>query len=207
VAGLKRRAAAPGIFLALLLGALAAPLAAVGGQPPPGSFRTPLTAFRGPVPGLKLSVALVEESVGFDAHARVSCANGSEHWQLLVEGGRGGQVNAGGYFHHTEYEPAEAGERPPSADRVSLESEEEGVLYGFPAAFREIKGRVRSNSVVGRIRFWEGPGTTPGSLHSRCGTGSPEGRWVKFVLPRVNGPAQPHGHWPPPSDAAAAAGG
>jgi hypothetical protein len=199
----RRRALAIGTLLAVL-GAVVAPLAAAGGQPPPGAFRTPFTTFRGQVPGLKMSVDLVEESVGFNARARVRCANGSAHWQLIIEGGRGGHVDAGGRFHHTEYEAAEAGEQPPSTDRVSLESEEEGVVYGFPAALRQIKGRVLSNRVVGWIRFWEGPQTTPGSLHSKCGTGSPEGQWVKFAVPRVNGPAQPGGHWPPPVTARAA---
>jgi hypothetical protein len=192
-----RRSRAACVGLSTLFVAVACPLATAGGQPPPGAFSTPFTTFRGHARGLKMYVDLVEESVGFGAHALVSCANGSEHWQLMIEGGRGGHVDAGGRFHFTEYEPAEAGEKPPSKDLASVESVEEGIVYGIPASFRQIKGRVFSNSVVGWIRFWEGPGRTPGSLHSKCGTGSPAGEWVKFALPRVNGPAQPHGHWPP----------
>ena len=61
-------------------------------------------------------------------------------------------------------------------------------MYGVPASLRKIKGRVFSNSVVGWIRFWEGPQRTPGSLHSKCGTGSADGEWVKFVAHRVAGP-------------------
>jgi hypothetical protein len=178
----------------ILTASLAVAVSSAGGQPPPGAFSTPFAVFRGRAPGLKLSVYLVEERIGFDAHARVSCANGSEHWQLMIEGGRGGHVDASGHFHRVEYEPAEAGEKPPSSERVTIEDVEESIVYGVPASFREIRGRVRSNSVVGWIRFWEGPGRTPGSLHYKCGTGSPEGRWVKFVLPRVKGPAQLHGH-------------
>jgi hypothetical protein len=187
-----------GVCIALVAPfAIFASLAGAGGQPPPEAFSTPFTTFRGYSTGLKIYVDLVEEGIGFDAHVRVSCANGSEHWQLMVEGGRGGHVDAGGRFHHTEYEPAEAGEMPPSTDRVTVEGLEESIIYGVPASLREIKGRVLSNSVIGWIRFWEGPGRTPGGLHSKCGTGSPEGKWVKFVVHRVNGPAQPHGHWPP----------
>jgi hypothetical protein len=200
---LRKRSLAACALLAALSALFACSLAMAGGQPPPGAFKTPVTTFRGSVPGLKMSLDLVEERVGFDAHARVNCANGSEHWQLIIEGGRGGSVDAGGHFHHTEYEPAEAGEMPPSTDRVTLEDVEESIVYGVPASFREIKGHVLPNSVVGWIRFWEGPGRTPGSLHSKCGTGSPEGRWLKFVVPRVNGPAQPHGHWPPRKTASA----
>lgn len=170
---------------------------ASGGQPPPDAFGTPFTTFRGHSRELKMYVDLVEERVGFGAHARVGCANGSEHWQLMVEGGLGGHVDAGGRFHHTEYEPAEAGEKPPSTDRATnsttIEDVEESIVYGVPASLTAIKGRVLSNSVRGWIRFWEGPGRTPGSLHSKCGTESPEGRWVKFVVRRASGPAQPHG--------------
>jgi hypothetical protein len=171
-------------------------------QPPPGAFDTPFTIFRGHSDGLKVYLDLVEERVSFDAHARLSCANGSEHRQLLVEGGIGGRVDSGGRFHHTEHVPAEAGEQPPSTDRVTVEDVEESIVYGTPALFMEIKGRVLSNSVVGRIRFWEGPQRTPGSLHAKCGTGSPQGRWVRFVARRVKGPAQPQGHWPPERSAA-----
>jgi hypothetical protein len=171
--------------------------AAADGQSSPDSSRTQSPVFRGRVPGLKLSVYLFEGTVGFDAHARVSCANGSEHWQLLIEGGRGGHIGAGGRFHHTEYEAAQAGERPPSTDRVTLEQVEEGLVYGFPAGLRQIKGRVLSNRVVGWIRFWEGPGRLPGSLHFKCGTRSPEGKWLRFVVPRVNGPAPHYGHRSP----------
>jgi len=174
---------------------------ASAGQPPPGAFSTPFTTFRGSSSGLKMYVDLVEERIGFGAHGRVACANGSEHWQLVVEGGLGGKVDAGGHFQHTEYEPAEPGEKPPSTERatssVTIEDVEESIVYGVPAFFTEVKGRVLSNTVVGWIRFWEGPGRTPGSLHYKCGTGSPDGKWEKFVVHRVNGPAQPHGHWPP----------
>jgi hypothetical protein len=174
---------------------------AAGAQPPPGAFRTPFTTFRGHPAGLKMYVDLVEESVGFGARVRVSCANGSEHWQLMVEGGLGGHVDTGGHFHHTEYEGVEAGEKPPSTDRATdsatIEDVEESIVYGVPAYLIAIKGRVLSNSVLGWIRFWEGPGRTPGSLHSKCGTGSSDGKWVRFVVHRVSGPAQPHGHWPP----------
>lgn len=174
---------------------------AAGGQPPPEAFSTPFTTFRGHSPELKMYVDLVEERVGFGAHVRVSCANGSEHWQLMVEGGLGGHVDAGGHFHRTEYEPVEAGEKPPSTDRATdsttIEDVEESIVYGVPASLIAIKGRVLSNSVVGWIRFWEGPGRTPGSLHYKCGTGSPEGKWMRFAVRRVSGPAQPHGHWPP----------
>lgn len=193
----QRRSRSLSLCISLLaFGACAASVAA-GGQPPPGAFSTPFTTFRGHPSGLKMYVDLVEERIGYGAYSRVSCANGSEHWQLLVEGGEGGPVNASGHFHFLEYMPAEAGEVPPSTDRATIEDLEEGIRYGFPAEFREIKGRVFSDTVVGWIRFWEGPQRTPGSLHFKCGTKSPEGKWVKFVLPRVNGPAQPHGHWPP----------
>jgi hypothetical protein len=158
---------------------------------------TPFTVFRGRTPTVKMSVSLVEGRIGFDAHALVSCANDSSHWQLVIEGGRGGHVDAAGRFRHTEYEPAEAGEVPPVTRRVTIEGLEEGIRYGVPAEFREIEGHVLRNRVVGRIRFWEGPGRTPKSLHYKCGTDSPRGGWVKFSLPRVNGPAQPDGHWPP----------
>lgn len=153
-----------------------APFARAGGQPSPGAFSTPFTVFHGHSTGLKMYVDLVEERVGFDAHARVSCSNGSEHWQLTIEGGLAGRVDAAGRFHHTEYDPAEAGEMPPSAARPTVEDVEESIVYGVPASFREIKGRVFSDSVVGWIRFWEGPQRTPGSLHSKCGTGSPSGK-------------------------------
>jgi hypothetical protein len=142
-------------------------------------------------------VDLVEERVGFGAHVRVSCSNGSEHWQLMVEGGLAGRVDAAGRFHHTEYDPMEAGEMPPSTARTTVEDVEESIVYGVPALFIEIKGRVFSSSVVGWIRFWEGPQRTPGSLHSKCGTGSPVGKWVRFEVHKVRGPVQPHGHWPP----------
>ncbi len=171
--------------------------AAADGQPPPEAFSTPFTTFRGSSHEQKMHVDLVEERVGFDAHARVVCANGSEHWQLVIEGGDGGRVDVGGHFHHTEYEPPEAGEKPPSTDRPTIEEVEESIVYGVPAFFTEVKGRVFSNSVIGWIRFWEGPGRTPGSLHFKCGTGSSEGKWIKFVAHRVSGPVQPHGHWPP----------
>ncbi len=43
-------------------------------------------------------------------------------------------------------------------------------------------------------------GKAPRGLPAVCTpnarTGSPDGKWVKFVVHRVNGPAQPHGHWP-----------
>ncbi|HEY8815543.1 MAG TPA: hypothetical protein VIP57_10645 [Candidatus Dormibacteraeota bacterium] len=180
----------------MALFAVFAPFARAGGQPPPGAFSSPFTVFRGHSTGLKMYVDLVEERVGFGAHARVSCSNGSEHWQLMIEGGLGGRVDAAGRFHHTEYDPAEAGEMPPSTARPTVYNVEESIIYGVPASFIEIKGRVFSDSVVGWIRFWEGPQRTPGSLRSKCGTGSPDGKWVKFVVHRVNGPAQPHGHWP-----------
>jgi hypothetical protein len=186
------------IFAALLacMGLIqAAPAGA--GQPPPGAFKTPFTVFRGRTPSVKMSVGLVEGRIDFDAHALVDCADGSSHWQLVIEGGRGGHVDAAGAFHHTEYEPAEPGELPPVTRRVTIEGLEEGIRYGVPAEFREIKGRVLRNRVVGWIRYWEGPGRTPGSLHYKCGTATPEGGWLKFSLPRVNGPAQPDGHWPP----------
>lgn len=195
MAGLKRGILLGSIALTLFLASLAS--SATAGQPPPEAFSTPFTTFRGHSQQLKMYVVVVEEEVGFGLHALVHCANGSVHRQLVIEGGQGGHVDAGGRFHRTEYEPPEAGEKPPSADRVTLEDVEESIVYGVPAAFREIKGRVLSNTVVGWIRFWEGPGRTPGSLHSKCGTGTPEGKWVKFVVHRVDGPAQPHGHWPP----------
>jgi hypothetical protein len=185
------------VLVALASAALLGAGSASAGQPPPGVFRTPFTVFRGDRAGLKMAVSLVEERIGWDAHARVSCANGSQHWQLVIEGGRGGKVDEPGRFHHVEFFPAEAGEVPPSTQRVTIEDIEEGVVYGTPAEYFAIRGRVLADRVVGAIRFWEGPGRTPGSLHYKCGTGTPQGKWVRFSLPRVNGPAQPGGHWPP----------
>jgi hypothetical protein len=203
MAAARRRPLTICLPLAVLGTAAVFLFAAADGKSTAGPSRASSPVFRGRVPGLKMSVYLFEGTVGFDAHARVSCADGSEHWQLLIEGGRGGHADAGGRFHHAEYEAAQAGERPPSTDRVTLEQVEEGLVYGFPAGLRQIKGRVLPNSVVGWIRFWEGPGTLPGTLHSKCGTGSPEGEWMKFVVPRVKGAAPHYGHRSRASDAAA----
>ncbi len=149
-----------------------------------------------------MSMSLAEESLLWDAHAQVSCADGSHHWQLLIEGGRAGGVDTAGRFHFHEFEPAEPGRESRSKRRsVTIEQEEEGIRYGTPAEFRAIKGRVLANRVVGWVRFWSGPSRTPDSLHSRCGTGSATGAWLKFSLPRINGPAQPGGHWSPRSGA------
>ncbi|HKZ13576.1 MAG TPA: hypothetical protein VJL81_07005 [Solirubrobacterales bacterium] len=185
VAGLASAIAAVSVGV---IGAGSIAVASAG--PPDGAFKTPFTVFRGRTTNVKMSISLVEHRIGFDAHARVSCADGSSHWQLLIEGGLGGRVDGAGRFHHTEYEPAEDGEVPPVTRRVTIEEEEEGVRYGFPAELRGIKGRVLPNRVVGSIRYWEGPGKTPKSVHFRCGTATPEGDWLKFSLPRVNGPAQ-----------------
>ncbi len=63
----------------MALFAVFASFARAGGQPPPGAFSTPFTTFQGHSMGLKMYVDLVEERVGFGAHARVSCSNGSQH--------------------------------------------------------------------------------------------------------------------------------
>jgi hypothetical protein len=188
----RRRLLSAALALACLVGLVAAGPGDAG-QPPPGAFKTPFTVFRAHRASLRMSVSLVDERIGWDAHALVACANGSQHHQLLIEGGRGGPVSRSGRFRHVEFFPTEAGEQPPSARRVTIEDVEEGAVYGVPAEYFAIEGRVLPNKVVGRIRFWEGPGRTPGSLHFRCGTGSADGRWVKFSLPRVKGPAQPNG--------------
>jgi hypothetical protein len=81
----------------------------------------------------------------------------------------------------------------PEARRITVEEVEEG--NPTPAYFEAMRGRVTADRVVGEIRLWEGPSTVPGKLHARCGTGSPEGEWLKFVAHRIHGPAQPDGHW------------
>jgi hypothetical protein len=174
--------------LTLLLGlALLAACSSTANAMPQGT--PPITTFRGYAPGLKISLSVSEGHIFYlDTHARVSCANGSEHWQLIAEGiplHRIG-IHRDGRFRYHGFTPEEGPISTLITPKELGEDIEEGL--SAPPLFEALTGRARPSSVVGRFRAWEGAAVGGHRLHSRCGTRTPEGRWVKFVAHRVSGP-------------------
>jgi hypothetical protein len=183
-----------GVVLLALIG-VASPSAASGG--PRGG--PPSTVFLAERPDLEVEVGIVGGDV-FEVrnHGEVVCDNGTHHRQLFSEGiadpGHRVRIGGKGRFSYHLFLPAEGpAVLRPAARRITVEEVEED--NPTPAYFEAMRGRVTGNRVIGEIRLWEGPSTVPGKRHARCGTGSPEGEWLKFVAHRIHGPAQPDGHW------------
>jgi hypothetical protein len=145
----------------------------------------PMTEFRSAGPELRVTLLINEGIVGyFSAHAKLRCSDGSEHWQLISEGGVRIEINRSGRFSYRRFDPAER-----SRTTLISTTEIEGTPSPAPALFEAMNGSVYPNSVVGRFRAWEGPVREGKGPHSRCGTRGPHGQYVKFVAHRTRGPA------------------
>jgi len=126
-------------------------------------------------PRLSLNLRVVGSHLTFDAHGVVTCANGSTHSQLFIQGFPLVHIASRGKFHSHLFLPREPGLTSGTGE------------FEAPTAsqFIGIKGRRYGRRIVGSLRFWEGSRRRHGHWIGRCGTGAAVGFWQHFSAERI----------------------
>jgi hypothetical protein len=145
--------------LLLVLVSVVLPAGARSTPAPPRSF----SVYLGRTSTLSVKVVVSGDRViGVATRGSLVCDHGgAHHRQLFVEGVPTDHgftvIGRGGGFHYRQFEP---------------------FYRGLPASFEAMRGRIGAAGVRGRLRYWErAPADAGGNL---CGTGAPQGRWIKF---------------------------
>ena len=151
-----------GVLAALLLVLISVALPAAARSTP--AAPRPFTVYFGRTPTLSVKVVVSGDRViGVATRGSLVCEHGgARHRQLFAEGVPTDHgltvIGQGGGFHYRQFEP---------------------FYRDLPASFEAMRGRIGEGGVRGRLRYWERtPADEGGDL---CGTGRPQGGWVKFL--------------------------